>query len=456
MNNKIKNKKGITLITLIITIIVLLILATISILTITGQNEIIKTSQSAKQAHVVQSICEKLNFQLNNIVEEQLSNHEDLSRVKTLNKFSELNYDTRIVGEGTENVKCYIDVKDKGNVYTYEIQEKADGTQEVVLKAENDKPHKRCIPGDPPTCTTAQICIICGNTINPALGHKPDRDAATCTEDQICTVCLETLQYATGHKPNINAATCEDDQVCEKCGTVLQAALGHNYQFYNNDSSEIVKIHPTKEGNYTYKCANGCGKDTKPHAITGITAKDDTQHYLYKCSCGLNATENHIPGPEATCTSPQVCTVCNKILVADGHKYGSTLQAIMDSNGTNNSAHGYLCTLCGHPKNRIPHSYGAAYKFDKGYQDGGSYNDPDELHKRKCSGCNDVKVEAHNKKTKYSTTSTQHQKITYCNTYNCTWEKKDSWKSHNYTGVCRGKQNVCGTCKYCKSCKTTH
>ena len=48
MNIKIKEKRGITLISLVVTIILLLILAGISITMLTGENGIFKTAQKAK------------------------------------------------------------------------------------------------------------------------------------------------------------------------------------------------------------------------------------------------------------------------------------------------------------------------------------------------------------------------------------------------------------------------
>ena len=51
MKNKLKQMKGITLISLVITIIVLLILAGVSIATLTGENGILAQAQSSKTAN---------------------------------------------------------------------------------------------------------------------------------------------------------------------------------------------------------------------------------------------------------------------------------------------------------------------------------------------------------------------------------------------------------------------
>ena len=48
MNKKIKEKRGITLVSLVVTIIVLLILSAVSVAMLTGENGIFKTAQNAK------------------------------------------------------------------------------------------------------------------------------------------------------------------------------------------------------------------------------------------------------------------------------------------------------------------------------------------------------------------------------------------------------------------------
>ena len=80
-------------------------------------------------------------------------------------------------------------------------------------------------PGAAATCTTAQVCTVCGTELQAALGHKPGA-AATCTTAQTCTVCGAELEAALGHKAG-PAATCTTAQLCTVCGAELEAALGH-------------------------------------------------------------------------------------------------------------------------------------------------------------------------------------------------------------------------------------
>ena len=80
-------------------------------------------------------------------------------------------------------------------------------------------------PGAAATCTTAQICTVCGVELAPMLGHTFGPDA-TCTEPQVCTVCGAVITPASGHIPGPEA-TCTEPQTCTVCGVELAAAKGH-------------------------------------------------------------------------------------------------------------------------------------------------------------------------------------------------------------------------------------
>ena len=75
------------------------------------------------------------------------------------------------------------------------------------------------------TCTTAQVCTVCGAELAKALGHTPGA-AADCTNAQTCTVCGAELAKALGHTPGA-AADCTNAQTCTVCGAELAKALGH-------------------------------------------------------------------------------------------------------------------------------------------------------------------------------------------------------------------------------------
>ena len=127
--------------------------------------------------------------------------------------------------------------------------------------------------------------------------------AATCTKDGLtegthCSICNKVLKAQTvvkaAHKPG--ATTCEGGQKCTVCGKQLVEAKGHNYV------TRVVS--PT------------------------CTAMGYTLHSCTKCSYNYKDTyvakTAHTPGPAATCTSSQGCTVCRTILQpALGHESAS-------------------------------------------------------------------------------------------------------------------------------------
>ena len=86
-------------------------------------------------------------------------------------------------------------------------------------------PAKGHTPGAAATCTTPQVCTVCGAAIASAKGHTPGA-AATCTTPQVCTVCGKEIVPAKGHVPG-GEATCTNPQKCLVCGEVIVPAKGH-------------------------------------------------------------------------------------------------------------------------------------------------------------------------------------------------------------------------------------
>ncbi|MBE6812346.1 MAG: hypothetical protein E7523_05640 [Ruminococcaceae bacterium] len=154
-------------------------------------------------------------------------------------------------------------------------------------------------------------CTTCGEELSstahtiPASGHTPGADA-TCTTDQVCTVCGDILNEKLGHnyKAVVTAPTCEADgfttYTCFTCGDTYVSdevvALGHAYVGTVTTASTC-----TTAGVKTYVCSN------------------DTSHTYTESIVALG----HTPGADATCTTDQVCTVCGEVLTEKlGHDWG--------------------------------------------------------------------------------------------------------------------------------------
>ncbi|MBQ3000126.1 MAG: leucine-rich repeat domain-containing protein [Oscillospiraceae bacterium] len=135
------------------------------------------------------------------------------------------------------------------------------------------------------------------------------------------------------------------------------------------------------------------------HSYDPIWHADETGHF-YECTvCGDKKDENaHTPGPEATDTTPQTCTVCGYIVkpaLGHIHNFGTEWKA--DSTGHwhgcdgceekgESAAHSFEndcdadCTVCGYVR-AVTHSYKTEWSSDG------------EKHWHECSICGDKKDE---------------------------------------------------------------
>ena len=162
-----------------------------------------------------------------------------------------------------------------------------------------------------PTCTAAgktegKHCSVCNEVIvaqEPvgAKGHTSGT-AATCTTAQVCTVCGDELVAALGHnmiddekiEPTCTEPGMSAGSHCDRCdhteGFSVIPAVGHTY----NDGEITVAPSCEATGVKTFTCQNGCG-DTYTEDVAAL---------------------GHTPGEAATCYVAQTCTVCGEELAA--------------------------------------------------------------------------------------------------------------------------------------------
>ena len=195
------------------------------------------------------------------------------------------------------------------------------------------------------TCETdgklLELCSRCGQmkqTATPKGEHSYEvyTVAATCTSPgytvRECSVCgdrhIEDITAALPHnyESHVIAATCENGgktiHRCDGCGssfvTDYTDALGHSW----DEGTLVTNATCTGEGVMEYRCTR-CGY----HRIEG------------------NEAAGHVPGNDATCTQPQLCTKCGAVLKnALGHDYKSEVTAptCTEMGYTTNT-----CTRCG-------------------------------------------------------------------------------------------------------------
>lgn len=186
-----------------------------------------------------------------------------------------------------------------------------------------------------------ELCARCGQmkqTATPKGEHSYEvyTVAATCTSPgytvRECSVCgdrhIEDITSVLPHnyESHVIAATCEGGgktiHRCDGCGssfvTDYTDSLGHSW----DKGTLVTNATCTGEGVMEYRCTR-CGY----HRIEG------------------NEAAGHVPGNDATCTQPQLCTKCGAVLKnALGHDYKSEVTAptCTEMGYTTNT-----CTRCG-------------------------------------------------------------------------------------------------------------
>lgn len=219
----------------------------------------------------------------------------------------------------------------------------------------------------PASCRTLgydrYLCTECGKIekrdYEAALGHAWQGVVireATCETDgkllNLCSRCGEMEVTATPKGEHTYttypvAATCTNPgytvRECEVCGNRhiedITSALAHNYQAHTTPAT-------CESGGHTLHLCHGCGSSfitdyTSPlgHSwdegtlITDATCTGEGV-MEYRCvRCGYHRMEGneaagHVPGDEATCTAPQLCTKCGAVLAnALGHDYEAEVTA---------------------------------------------------------------------------------------------------------------------------------
>ena len=328
-----------------------------------------------------------MNFELNNIIEDQLAKHEEISRENSYKVLSDENVlkeiserlgyeitleeveeEKEVDGEIKKETQYCIKVKaDKKNEYTYQIEEKADGTQEIVLNAINDTPHKTHTPNiAEPTCVEDQKCKICGILIKEKLGHIMGEYEVAIENGQpknpTCELDGEERSYCQRVFANGPCGYYESRPI---------KALGHVWA-----ETYTVDVTPTctTEGSESKHCTReGCNAKTDERAIAAnghqfgewtttqnANCGKDGQRERTCSVCGYKETEsiskfgNHTFGDwvvtsNPTCTSTgtktRTCSVCSykdtESIPTTDHSWTATT-VLIDGN-----YHGIKCQNCG-------------------------------------------------------------------------------------------------------------
>ena len=194
-------------------------------------------------------------------------------------------------------------------------------------------------------------CTVCGttttaeHTFGETLEHDQQAHYYAC---QLCGYKKDQEEHNPGPK-----ATEETDQVCTDCNRVLKPKGKHQHEFVKEWSSDdknhwhICVDCPVRDSELPHVFDNDCDADCNTcgltrqvaHIVSPLVECDETGHWYLCLICGEKQEfAAHVPGPEATISTNQTCTVCGfELAPAVPHDH------VFDGNGT---VHFHKCA-CG-------------------------------------------------------------------------------------------------------------
>ena len=172
------------------------------------------------------------------------------------------------------------------------------------------------IPGAEPTETTAQVCTVCNYELKPASGHQHVLETEWTTDAthhwHRCEKKNPSCYYVADKAKHDYDNDC--DVTCNTCAYVREAP--HNYK-------------PEWQAN-----AQG--------------------HWQICADCNAKSSVlEHVPGPEATMDTPQLCTECNfriKMPLSHEHSFGEAWYS-------DDASHWQSCSECQESTELIPHEW---------------------------------------------------------------------------------------------------
>lgn len=140
------------------------------------------------------------------------------------------------------------------------------------------------------TCTedgeATYTCSYCGDTYTepaPATGHVPSGEPADCAQGVVCTVCGQTLEPPVGHKYAYQYDAEFDENgdptyygtwKCANCGSVLPATLGNVMYYYQLDESAQAPETPEDSSGTDLTLAGGEDYEDSSPADTEPAARE--------------------------------------------------------------------------------------------------------------------------------------------------------------------------------------
>ena len=165
-------------------------------------------------------------------------------------------------------------------------------------------------------------CVVCGRKADEAAHADTDKDHNCDTCGKILSECADVNK---DHKCDLCEKTlseCADDNKdhkCDLCGKTLSECADGNKDHKCDVCGKQLTVHTGGTATCTEKATCSiCGQEygeLAAHTYKTEWSTDETNHW-HECSvCGdKKDVAAHIPGAEATETTPQTCTVCDYVI----------------------------------------------------------------------------------------------------------------------------------------------
>lgn len=165
-------------------------------------------------------------------------------------------------------------------------------------------------------------CVVCGRKADEAAHADTDKDHNCDTCGKILSECADVNK---DHKCDLCGKTlseCADDNKdhkCDLCGKTLSECADGNKDHKCDVCGKQLTVHTGGTATCTEKATCSiCGQEygeLAAHTYKTEWSTDETNHW-HECSvCGdKKDVAAHIPGAEATETTPQTCTVCDYVI----------------------------------------------------------------------------------------------------------------------------------------------
>lgn len=171
--------------------------------------------------------------------------------------------------------------------------------------------------------THKRICSVCEKEENGSHSYKTSWSKDRNNHWHECSVCGDKKDEAK-HTPGAEATETKA-QTCTVCGYIIKAALGHKHDYATTwTTDDAGHWHACsgcaeKDSYADHDFENACDKDCSvcgytretEHKFSEAWTTDANNHWHECTGCGLKQDEAaHEPGPEATDTTAQTCTIC--------------------------------------------------------------------------------------------------------------------------------------------------